>query len=107
MITMAKIPAMTRGEEQQFWESHDATDFLEDMEPVAVTRMPRPDSGCFVCGETMRSRYVDFEIADKRLQLRRTRELYCPNGHESRLAPEDQRLVDVLEAVSRLAIAEI
>ena len=105
MITMAKIPQMTRVEEQEFWESHDATDFLEGMEPVAVTRMPYPDTHCSVCGETMRSRYVDFEIADKRLQLRRTRELYCPNGHESRLAPEDQRLVDALEAVSRLAIA--
>ena len=104
---MAKIPKMTRVEEQEFWESHDATDFLEDMEPVAVIRMPRPDSNCSVCGETMRSRFVDIEIADKRLQLRRTRELYCPNGHETRLAPEEQRLADALEAVSKLAIATV
>ena len=55
----------------------------------------------------MRSRFVDIEIADKRLQLRRTRELYCPNGHETRLAPEDQRLADALEAVSKLAIAAV
>ena len=102
---MAKIPTMTRVEEQEFWESHDATDFLEDMEPVVVTRMARPDTSCFVCGETTRSRFVDIEIADRRLQLRRTRELYCPNGHETRLAPADQRLADALEAVSKLAIA--
>ena len=104
---MAKIPAMTRVQEQEFWESHDATDFLDDMEPIAVTRMPRPNSSCSVCGETMRSRFVDIEIADKRLQLRRTRELYCPNGHETRLAPEEQRLADALEAVSKLAIAAV
>ena len=45
------------------------------------------------------------EIANRRMQLRRTRELYCPHGHETRLASEDQRLVDALEAVSRLALA--
>ena len=100
---MAKILKMTRVEEQEFWASHDATDFLDEMEPIVATRMPHPDSSCSVCGETMRSRYVDIEIADKRVQLRRIRELYCPHGHEFHLAPEDQRLVDALEAVSRLA----
>lgn len=102
---MAKIPQMTRVEEQEFWETHDATDFLDEMEPVAVTRATHTESICSVCGETMRSRFIDIEIADRRLQLRRTRELYCPNGHETRLALADQRLADALEAVSKLAIA--
>ena len=40
---MAKIPQMTRVEEQEFWETHDATDFLDEMEPVAVTRTPHTE----------------------------------------------------------------
>jgi hypothetical protein len=40
------------------------------------------------------SHYVDIDLAGGRAQLRQVRQLYCPAGHESRLAPEAQRLVD-------------
>ncbi len=93
---------MTRAQEAEFWETHDATDYLDEMEPVTVTVGPRPRNGCSVCSQVMLSRYVDIDLAGGRAQLRQVRQLYCPDGHESRSAPEAQRLVDAVEAVLRL-----
>ena len=94
---------MTRAQEAKFWETHDATDYLDEMEPVTVTAGPRPRNRCSVCSQVMLSRYVDMDLAGGRAQLRQLRQLYCPAGHESRLAPEAQRLADAMEAVLRLS----
>ncbi len=99
---MDKLPTMSRVEESIFWETHDATDYLESTQPVAVTVGPRPHNRCPRCKQTLLSRYVDVSLADGRAQLRGLRQLYCPDGHETRLAPEAQRLVDAIEAVLRL-----
>ena len=99
---MDKLPTMSRVEESRFWETHDATDYLDAMEPVAVTVGPRPRNRCPQCKKTLLSRYVDVNLAGDRVQLRGLRQIYCPDGHVSRLAPEAQRLVDAIEAVMRL-----
>jgi len=101
---MTNIPEMSRSEEAEFWKTHDATDYLDEMEPVTVIRGPRPRNRCSVCDRVMLSRYVDVDLAGGRVQLRRLRQLYCPVGYESRLAPEAQRLVDAIEAVLRLTL---
>ena len=104
---MTSIPEMTRAQEAQFWETHDATDYLDEMEPVTVTVGPRPRNQCSVCGRVLLSRYVDIDLAGGRARLRQLRQLYCPAGHESYLAPEAQRLVDAVEAVLRLTLVPV
>ena len=96
---------MTRSEEHAFWKTHDATDYLGETTAVAVTRSDSARSKCAQCGKVLRSRFVDVTVANRRVQLRRLRQLYCPDQHETRLAPEAQRLVDAVEAVVRLAQA--
>ncbi len=100
---MAKIATMTRGEEAEFWKTHDATDYLDDSEPVEVETGPRPQNRCLICSDVLLSRYVDVELAGGRAVLRGLRELYCRQGHEVRLAPEAQRIADAIEAVLGLA----
>jgi hypothetical protein len=104
---MISIPEMTRVQEAKFWETHDATDYLDEMESVTVTVGPRPRNRCSVCSQVMLSRYVDMDLAGGRAQLRQVRQLYCPDGHESRLAPEAQRLADAVEAVLRLTLVPV
>ncbi|MCX6031432.1 MAG: hypothetical protein NT169_19305 [Chloroflexi bacterium] len=99
---MDKLPTMSRVEEGKFWETRNATDYLDATQPVSVTVGPRPRNRCPKCEQTLLSRYVDVSLADGRAQLRGLRQLYCPDGHETRLAPEAQRLVDAIEAVLHL-----
>lgn len=96
---MEKIPKMTRQEEAKFWETHDATDYLDDSEPVEVKMGPRPQNRCQVCGDVLLSRYTDVELAAGRAVLRGLRELYCRQGHETCLAPEAKRIVNAVKAV--------
>jgi hypothetical protein len=100
---MKKIPEMTRTEEHEFWKTHSAADYLEEMEPVTVVTGSRPQNRCGECKETLLSRFIDVELKGGRGQLRGLRQLYCPNGHEARLAPEAQRLVTAIESVLSLS----
>lgn len=100
---MTQLPEMSRAEEAEFWRTHDATDYLDEFASVELTKTPRPDNHCFQCQKVMRSRYVNVEIALGRAVIRDLRELYCPDGHEARLSPEAQRLVNAIEAVLNLA----
>ena len=102
---MAKLPEMTRSEEAEFWKTHDSTDFMDEFESVELLKTPKPEGRCFQCQKVMRSRYVNVETSSGRATIRDLRELYCPDGHESRLSPEAQRLVDAIEAVLRLVTA--
>ena len=99
---MPKTPETTWIEEHEFWKTHDAIDYLDDMEPVPVNMGARPQNHCSVCGRLMLSNSVDMDWAGGRAQLRDLRQLYCPEGHETYLAREAQRLVDAIEAVVRL-----
>jgi hypothetical protein len=96
---MAEIPKMTRGEEAEFWKTHDATDYLDASEPIEVEMGPLSRNRCLDCGDVLLSRYVDVQVVGGRAVLRGLRELYCRQGHETRLAPEAQRIVDAIEAV--------
>ncbi len=100
---MATIPQMTRAQEGKFWETHDAADYLDEMEHVTAATGPRPQNRCSKCSRTLLSRYMDIDLADGQVQLRKLRQLYCPEGHETRLSPEAQRLADAIEAVLRLS----
>lgn len=96
---MAKLPEMSRKEEQELWETQSSADYADilpwdDMEPVELVTGPRPDNRCVTCGEIMLSRYVDVELAGGRVVLRGLRQLYRHKGHETRLASEAQRVVD-------------
>ena len=104
---MDELPTMSRVEESRFWETHDATDYLDAMQPVSATVGPRPRNRCPKCRKTLLSRYVDVNLAGGRAQLRGLRQFYCPDGHETRLAPEAQRLVDAIEAVMQLTWGSI
>ena len=104
---MITIPKMARAQEARFWETHDATDYLDEMQPMTATVGPTPRSRCSECGQMMLSRYVDIDVAGGRAQLRQLRQLYCPDGHESCLAAEAQRLVDAVEAVLRLSLVPV
>ncbi len=89
---MADIPEMTRSQEGEFWETHDATDYLAEMMAVEVTVGPRPQNKCYECKKVMLSRNVDLNLASGQVQLRQLRQLYCPEGHETRLAEELTKL---------------
>ena len=102
---MDELPTMSRVEEGKFWETRDATDYLDATQPVALAVGARPHNRCAKCKKTLLSRYVDATVAGGRAQLRQLRQLYCPDGHETHLAPEAQRLVDAVEAVMRLSPA--
>ena len=106
-LTATSIPEMTPAQEAKFWETHDATDHLDEMEPVTVTVGPRPQNRCSLCGRTLFSRCVDMDLAGNRAQLRGLRQLYCPMGHETRLTPEAQRLTYAVEAVLRLTLLPV
>jgi hypothetical protein len=93
---------MSRAEEAEFWKTHDATDFLDDLEPIVASRGPRPKHRCAHCDKLLLSRYVNVEVASGRAVMRNLRELYCPDSHETHLAPEAQRLIEAIEAVLRL-----
>ena len=101
---MTNIPQMTRAQEARFWETHDATDYLDEMEAASLVSGSRPSNHCVVCGRVLLSRYVDVDLAGGRVRLRELRQVYCPDGHETRLSPEAQRLADAIEAVSRLSL---
>jgi hypothetical protein len=106
-MTMSSIPEMTRVWEAKFWETHDATDYLDETEPVAVTLGPPPRHRCAVCGQVLLSRYVNIDVAGGRAQLRELRQLYCLAGHDIHLAPEAQRLTEAIEAVLRLTLVPV
>lgn len=101
---MAKLPGMTREEEAEFWKTHSAVDYLDDMEPVEVEFHPSIKSArdlsprCEVCDDVLLSRYIDVDIAEGRVTLNGLRQLYCRQGHTKRLAPEAERLVEKITA---------
>ncbi|MGQ9628521.1 MAG: CopG family antitoxin [Anaerolineae bacterium] len=106
---MAKIPEFKSYEEEaEFWATHDSTDYLDDMEPVEIeidpnVKSPRDLSPCCpVCDEVLLSRYVDVEVAGGRATLHGLRELYCQEGHITRLAPEAEEMVRLLKIINKL-----
>ncbi len=97
-----KLSRMTREEEAAFWETHSSADYWNDSESVEIELGPRPHNTCPVCGRILLSRFVDVDVSDGRAILRGMRELYCPQDHKVRLAPEAQQVIGAIEAVLQL-----
>ena len=103
---LKEIPEFeTEEEEAEFWDTHDSTEYVdwdeaEVLEPDPAVKSPRDLSPrCPVCDDVLLSRYMDVEVAGGRATLHGLRELYCQEGHITRLAPEAEELVKAVEAV--------
>ena len=75
---MDALPTMSRVEESRFWETHDATDYLDVMEPVSVTVGPRPRNRCPKCRKTLLSRYVDVQLGWRSSAIARSAPVLLP-----------------------------
>ncbi len=99
---------MSRKEEAEFWDTHDATEFDEDefeeggvLEVAPHIKNPRDLSPrCPKDDKILLTRYVDVEIANGRLILRHVPELYCREGHFTMLPAEIEKDIRVHEAVN-------
>lgn len=100
---------MSRKEEAEFWDSHDATEFDDGefeeegiLEVAPHIKSPRDLSPrCPKDDKVLLTRYVDLEIADGRLILRHVPELYCREGHFTMLPAEVEKDIRILEAVDK------
>jgi hypothetical protein len=105
---LKKIPEIkTEKEEAEFWDTHDSTEYIdwdkaEILEVHPDVKSPRDLSPrCPHDGRVLLSRYRNLVVADGFATLNKVRELYCPRGDYTRLAPETERLVKRAEAALR------
>ena len=101
---LKEIPEFkTEEEEAEFWDTHDSTEYLDWDEAEVVEGAPLVRSlRCPVCDEVLLSHYVDVEVAGGRATLHGLRELYCQEGHITRLAPEAEEMVRLLKIINKL-----
>jgi hypothetical protein len=105
---MAKLPEMTREEEAEFWKTHSAADYWEDMEEVDLrvhpsVKSPRDLSRrCPVCDDVLLFRYRDREAAGGRATFHHLMEFYCRQGHGVWLSTKVAKEVRAIEAVLAL-----
>jgi hypothetical protein len=99
---------MTREEEAEFWKTHSAADYWEDMEEVDLrvhpsVKSPRDLSRrCPVCDDVLLFRYRDRDAADGRVTFHRLMEFYCRQGHGVWLSTKVAKEVRAIEAVLAL-----
>jgi hypothetical protein len=100
------IPSFkTEKEEAEFWDTHDSTEYIDWDKAVTLklhssVKSPRDLSPR--CphhkNQVLYSRWRAIQIANGFASLNRMRELYCPRGDYTRLAPETETLVKKAEA---------
>jgi hypothetical protein len=100
------IPAFrSEKEEVEFWDTHDSTEYIDwdratTLEPHPSLKSPRDLSPR--CphhkNQILHTRWRTIEIADGFASLHKVRELYCPRGDYTRLAPETAKIVKQAEA---------
>lgn len=100
------IPAFkSEREEAEFWDTHDSTEYVDwdkavKLEPHPALTSPRDLSPR--CprhkNQVLYTRWRTIVIADGFASLHKVRELYCPRGDYTRLAPETARIVKQAEA---------
>lgn len=107
-MTKKPLPQLkTEAEEADFWASHDSTEYLDWDRGEWVVQAPLVRSSrCPVCGQVLLSRYVDVDVAGGRVTLHKMRELYCPQEHVVRLAPESEELIKRLSAFLEIELPE-
>lgn len=95
----------TEKEEAKFWDAHDSTEYVDwdnavKLEPHPSLKSPRDLSPR--CprhkNQVLYTRWRTITIADGFASLHKVRELYCPRGDYTRLAPETEILVKKAEA---------
>lgn len=100
---LKKIPAFKNPKQEvEFWDTHDSTEYIDwdKAAPLEVSpsfKSPR----CPHDKQVLLSRWRNIVIADGFATLNHVRELYCPRGDFTRLAPETQAMVKRAEAALR------
>ena len=90
-------------EAAEFWDTHDSTKYIDwDMATTLTVhpsiKGPRDLSlRCPHDKQVLLTRWRNLVIADGFATLHRVRELYCPRGDYTRLAPETSKMVKQAE----------
>ena len=97
---LKKIPEFKTPEEEiEFWDTHDSTQYVDWDTAVRLTAHPSKSPRCpNHKSQVLYSRYRQVMIADGLATLNHLRELYCPRGDYTRLAPEAAALAKKAEA---------
>lgn len=101
---MTKLPKFKSIKEAaEFWDTHDTTEYFEDMEDVELSvkqeRGQPLSPRCLHCGSVLFSRHIDHSVLNGRVTLHDLRQLYCPQcGKTQELAPEAKALVEAVTA---------
>lgn len=102
---LEKIPKFkTKKEEIEFWDTHDSTEYIDWSRAATLKVQPSVKSPrdlsprCPNDDQVLLSRWRNLVIAGGFATLNKVRELYCPRGDYTRLAPETQMLVKRAEA---------
>ena len=97
---LKKIPEFKTPEEEiEFWDTRDSTQYVDWDTAVRLTAHPGKSPRCpNHKNQVLYSRYRQVMIADGLATLNHLRELYCPRGDYTRLAPEASALAKKAEA---------
>jgi len=106
MANPKKLPKFkTRREAAEFWDTHSSADYWDQFEEVELKLHPSVKSPRDLSprcprhkSQVLYTRWRTIVIADGFASLHRVRELYCPRGDYTRLAPETEALVKKAEA---------
>jgi len=92
-------------EEAEFWDAHDSTEYIDWDRAVTLAPHPSHKSPRDLSprcphhkNQVLYTRWRTLVIADGFASLNKVRELYCPRGDYTRLAPETETLVKKAEA---------
>jgi hypothetical protein len=102
---LKKIPEFkTEKEEAEFWDTHDSTEYVDWDDAVTLKVHPSVKSPRDLSprcphhkNQVLYTRWRNVVVANGFATLNRMRELYCPRGDYTRLAPESQALVKKAE----------
>jgi hypothetical protein len=86
-------------EEEQFWQTTDTADFMDDLEFVPAGVGTLSDDLCPTCKGHRRLRRRNLTLADKRLTLHRAKVYYCPRCDEASPTREVAGVIPRLIAV--------
>jgi hypothetical protein len=94
----------SREEAAEFWDTHSSADYwdqLEEVELIVDPSIKSPRDLSPRCphhkNQVLYTRWRNVVVANGFATLNRMRELYCPRGDYTRLAPESQALVKKAE----------
>ncbi|MBM3127689.1 MAG: hypothetical protein FJ009_03540 [Chloroflexi bacterium] len=95
----------TRKEVAEFWDTHSSMDYWDQFEDVELKVHPSIKSPRDLSprcphhkNQVLYTRWRTIDIADGFASLHKVRELYCPRGDYTRLAPETAKIVKQAEA---------